>query len=117
MRLQELLGQPWQDPQALRLIKRLRRHQADLFPCLAQPPVPFDNNPAERALRPAGIIRKTSYGKRSDRGADTQAVLMSIFRTLKQRGHNPVSTITQALVTYLKTGQLPPLPAKTASDD
>ena len=117
IRLQALIEQPWQDSQARRLLKRLRRHQDDLFTFLDQPNVPFDNNHAERAIRPAVIIRKNSYGNRSDRGADAQAVLMSIFRTLKQRGHNPIRTITQALTTYLKTGQLPPLPAKITSDD
>ena len=116
-RLQALIEQPWEDPQARRLIKRLRRHHNDLFTFLDQPNVPFDNNHAERALRPAVLMRKNSYGNRSARGADAQAVLMSIFRTLKQRGHNPLRTITQALATYLKTGQLPPLPARIASDD
>ena len=72
-----------------------------------------DNNHAERAIGPAVIIRKNSYGNRSERGADTQAVLMSIFRTLKQRGHDPIRTITDAIATYLKIGQLPPLPPPT----
>jgi len=38
-------------------------------------------------------------------------VLMSVYRTLKLRGHDPTKTITNALKTYLTTGQLPPLPA------
>jgi len=81
-----------------------------LFTFLDQPGVPFDNNHAERAIRPAVIIRKNSYGNRSECGAETQAVLMSIFRTLKQRGHDPIGTMTDAIATYLNTGQLPPLP-------
>ena len=72
--------------------------------------MPFDNNAAERAIRPAVIIRKNSYGNRSERGADTQAVLMSIYRTLKQRGHDPLKTIITALADYLTTGKLLPLP-------
>ena len=72
--------------------------------------VPFENNHAERAIRPAVIIRKNSYANRSDRGADAQAVLMSIYRTLKQRGHDPITIIRNALATYLTTGQLTPLP-------
>ena len=115
-RLQELLDTPWKGAHAKRLIKRLRRHQKDLFTFLDQPDVPFDNNAAERAIRPAVIIRKNSYGNRSQRGADCQAVLMSIFRTLKQRGHDPIRTIVRALATYLTTKQLPPLPEpKTTS--
>lgn len=109
-RLQELIDTSWTDRHAKRLVKRLRRHQNDLFTFLDQPNVPFDNNTAERAIRPAVIIRKNSYGNRSLRGADSQAVLMSIFRTLKQRGHDPIRTIVHALTHYLTTGQLPPLP-------
>jgi hypothetical protein len=109
-RLALLIDTPWEDKQAKRLVKRLRRHCEDLFTFLDQPGVPFDNNHAERIIRPAAIIRKNSYGNRSQRGADCQAVLMSVFRTLKQRGHDPVTTIYMAIATYLKTGQLPPLP-------
>ena len=36
------------------------------------------------AIRPAVIIRKNSYCNRSQRGANTQAVLMSVYRTLQQ---------------------------------
>ena len=70
---------------------------------------------AERAIRPAVIIRKNNQSNRSQRGADTQALLMSIYRTLKQRGHPPIETITQAIQTYLSTGQLPLLPPKPAA--
>lgn len=109
-RLETLIETPWDCPQARRLIKRLKRHQADLFTFLDHPEVPFDNNLAERAIRPAVIIRKNSYGNRSDHGADVQAILMSIFFTLKKRGHNPVHAIQNALTHYITTGHLPPLP-------
>ena len=41
-------------------------------------------------------MRKNSYGNMSERGAKTQAVLMSIYRTLKLHGHDPLKTITNA---------------------
>jgi transposase len=94
------------------LIKRLKRHRHELFTFLEHADVPFDNNLAERAIRPAVIIRKNSYCNRSERGADIQAVLMSIYRTLTQRGHSFLETITQALRTYVSTGALPPLPGQ-----
>lgn len=109
-RLDELIATPWEDQQARRLLKRFRRHRDHLLTFLDDPAVPFDNNAAERAIRPAVIIRKNSHGNRSHRGADTQAVLMSIYRTLKQRGHDPLKTITTTLAEYLKTGKLPALP-------
>ncbi len=110
VRLQALIDADWDNTHARRLIKRLRRHQNDLFTFLDQEGVPFDNNHAERTIRPAVIIRKNSYGNRSQRGADCQSVLMSIFRTLKQRGHDPIETVIEAVQTYITTGQLPPLP-------
>ncbi len=54
--------------------------------------------------------RKNSQSNRSDRGAATQAVLMSVYRTLRLRGLNPTKTIADALKTYLLTGRLPALP-------
>ena len=109
-RLDALIATPWKDREAQRLLKRFRRHREHLFTFLDDPAVPFDNNHGERAIRPAVIIRKNIYGNRSQRGADTQAVLMSIYRTLKQRGHDPLTTITKALNEFLTTGKLPRLP-------
>ncbi|MCA9147992.1 MAG: transposase [Planctomycetales bacterium] len=106
----EMIGTEWDDVNARRIIKRLRRHQNDLFTFLDQDGVPFENNHAERSIRPAVIVRKNSYGNRSQQGADCQAVLMSVFRTLKQRGHDPIRTIIEAVKTNLKTGTLPKLP-------
>jgi transposase len=114
-RLDELIATPWEDAQARRLIKRLRRHRNHLFTFLDKPGVPFENNLAERAVRPAVIIRKNSYANRSQQGAEVQGVLMSIYRTLRQRGHNPLQTITQALADYVTTGKLPALPNKSTS--
>jgi len=114
-RLRELIETDWNNSHARRLLKRLRRHQQDLFTFLDRDGVPFENNHAERSIRPAVVIRKNSYGNRSERGADCQAVLMSIFRTLKQRGHDPIRTIIHAVKESLKSGKLPSLPAKTTS--
>ena len=66
-----LIGVTWEDKQAKRLIKRLRRHRHDLFTFLDQPGVPFDNNHAERIIRPAVIIRPFSFIKRA--AAETAA--------------------------------------------
>ncbi len=115
-RLQQLIDTPWQDSQAKRLIKRFRRHRQHLFTFLDEPDVPFDNNHGERSIRPAVIIRKNSYCNRSQRGADTQAVLMSVYRTLKQRGHDPIQTVANAVATYLTAGKLPSLPPNTTAN-
>jgi transposase len=113
-RLHELLAQPWEQRHARRLVKRLRRHASEVFTFLDHKEVPSDNNHGEREIRPAVLMRKNSYANGSEDGAETQAVLMSVFRTLKRRGHNPISTALEAVRGYLRTGQLPPLPVKVA---
>ena len=35
---------------------------------------------------------------------------MSAYRTLKLRGYEPLPTIVDALKTYVRTGEIPPLP-------
>jgi len=104
------------DGDTRRLTRRLRRYAEYLLTFLDYADVPCENNFAERQIRPAVIIRKNSQSNRSDRGAATQAVLMSVYRTLKLRGLNPTETIAGALRTYVATGQLPPLPAATIAE-
>jgi transposase len=115
-RLHELIEQPWRQQHARRLVKRLRRYEAELLTFLEHAEVPSDNNHAERMIRPAVLVRKNSYANGSELGADTQAVLMSIFRTLKQRGHHPVASVLTALRGYLQTGKLPPLPTPVTAN-
>lgn len=115
-RLQILADAGWSaDDDVRRLTERLSRHRDHLFTFLDKPEVPFENNFAERQIRPAVILRKNQLCNRSPQGAETQAVLMSIYRTLKLRGHDPTHTIAAALRTYVSTGKLPELlPAAVA---
>jgi len=117
-RLNELIREPYQDKHCLRLIKRLKRHQDELFTFLKQKGVPFENNHAERMIRPpvyvqrtgrAVVARKNSYCNRSEKGAKTQAILMSIFQTLHLRKQDPITALEEALRSYCRTGSLPSL--------
>jgi hypothetical protein len=115
-RLMDLALGSYADADADRLAKRLMRHCDSLFTFLDHPDVPYENNHAERMIRPAVIIRKNSQSNRSDKGAMTQAILMSIFRTLKLRGQDPLETVAAALRTYTATGHLSPLPVQSVAD-
>ena len=110
-RLIRLAEGEYPDPDARRLAARLSRHRDDLFTFLDRPEASWENNFAERQIRPAVILRKNSQCNRSQRGAATQAVLMSVYRTLKLRGHDPRTEIEKALRAQSATGHLPPLPA------
>lgn len=109
-RLASLADDEHVDGDARRLTKRLRKHAEHLFTFLDYAEVPFENNLAERQIRPAVVLRKNSQSNRSDRGAATQGALMSIYQTLKLRGLDPTKTIVDALRTHVATGRLPPLP-------
>ncbi len=110
-RLTALAAEEHVDGDARRLTKRLRKYAEYLFTFLDYTDVPFENNFAERQIRPAVILRKNGQSNRSEQGAATQGVLMSVYRTLRLRGLEPAKTIADALKTYLTTGRLPPLPA------
>lgn len=110
-RLTELYVRPYSNKNANRLRKRLDRHRNEIFTFLDYPGVTADNNHAERQIRPAVVSRKTSYGNRSKQGADVQAMLLSIFRTLELRGYDPVNTLLFLVQEHLRTGKpitLPP---------
>lgn len=90
------------DADCRRLAKRIRTHEHSLFTFLLHPgEVEPDNNRAERAIRPAVVIRKMSGGSRSARGASATADLMSLARTCTLNGHNFVSYLLKALHHHL----------------
>lgn len=115
-RLQVLINSDHQDKDCRRLVKRLRRHQNELLTFLDHPEVEWYNNRVERQLRPAVVTRKNSGGNHSDRGAETQAVMMTIFFTLALRDHDEVNTVIQMVEAYLKIGKTPEVKDKIPSN-
>ena len=115
-RLWKMADTVYRDADVLRLAARIGKYRDYLFTFLDTLGVPPDNNYGERMIRPAVIIRKNSLCNRSEQGAATQAILMSIYRTIKLRGHDPTKTIAQALRILLKTDTLPALPAENVAD-
>ena len=84
-------------PPNRRLAQHLRRHERDLFVFLEREDVEATNWPAEQAIRPAVVNRKSCGGNRTSRGADAQAVLTSILRTCQQGDINSISGLTAIL--------------------
>jgi hypothetical protein len=80
------------------LAKRIDNFLGELFTFVDVEGVPADNNAAERAVRPAVVLRKVTGGSRSPKGSDTKMVLMSLFGTWNIKGINPISACTQMLV-------------------
>lgn len=74
------------NPDNRRLAKHLLRYEDALFVFLERDGVEATNWPAEQAIRPAVVNRKSCGGNRTEAGAQTQAVLMSLLRTCHQKG-------------------------------
>lgn len=81
------------DKNIKRLIKRLKRHKAELFTFLEYENVSPYNNHAEQQMRKPVLTRKVSQQNRSEQGAKTQAILMSLFRTAELQGKNPIEAV------------------------
>lgn len=72
------------DPTPLGKIKAaLRKNKEKYFTFLRHPGLPVDNNKAERALRHLVIKRRTSFGSKTQRGAETTSILASVILSLK----------------------------------
>jgi len=97
----------YKDQDAKRLIKRLKRHKNELFTFLDFENVSPYNNHAEQQLRKPVITRKISQQNRSEKGAKTQAILMSLFRSAELQSFNPVDSIlAYAKYTIDQSGRL-----------
>jgi transposase len=87
---QQLLGK-----EAKRLQKRFRKHEDKILYFMTTPDIPPDNNGSERAIRNAKVKEKVSGGYRSLRGAERQALILSVIETAKKQGLNVLTTIQQ----------------------
>ena len=87
-RLRVLLSKIYENKDCKRLVKRLSRHEKELFVFCARRGASTQNNHAERGIRPAVVLRKTSFGSQSAYGAQDTAVLMSFFQTARLQNEN-----------------------------
>ena len=90
----------------------LRKLEPALWTFVREPGVEPTNNFAERAIRPAVLWRKGSFGTHSEHGSRFVERILSVVASLKQQGRNALEFLVVALRSYLG-GQQPPslLPA------
>lgn len=88
-----------------RLAAHLDRNRRALFFFADRPDVEATNWPAEQAIRPAVVNRKTWGGNRSAPGARAQAILMSVLRTCHQRLVDPFTVFSRMLHSQLPRAQ------------
>ena len=100
-RLEQLGKTVWDDHDVNRLAKRISKHASQLTAFLLHKDLPGENNAAERALRPAVVIRKISGGHRGESTAKASAVITSILRTARQQGRHLIDTVKQLVHSHL----------------
>ncbi len=71
---------------ALTLQARILRHTLEWLVFLDDPRVEPTNNRAERDLRPLVVLRKITFGSRSDDGARRMASIMTVGETTRRQG-------------------------------
>lgn len=87
-RLDKICKTCYTDEDCQRLAKRLKKHRESMFRFLMVEELRPDNNIAEQGIRPNVVMRKISGGNRSQNGARTHEVMMSIVETYKRRDQN-----------------------------
>lgn len=96
-RLHAILSREYQNADCKRLVKRLLRHEKELFTFCAYRGAATENNHAERGIRPAVVIRKTTFGSQSQHGAQDTAVLMSFFQTARLQDENFINYLQETI--------------------
>ena len=91
----------------VRTCRRLLAVEPALWTFVSTVGVEPTNNAAERALRPAVMWRKTSFGAQAQSGSQFVARLMTVTTSLKAQGRNILDFLTQACLAG-RTGQEPP---------
>jgi transposase len=118
LRLDELIAGTFNDADAKRLIKRLRRHRNEMFTFLDHEQVSPYNNHAEQQMGVAVHTRKVSQQNRSLQGAKTHAILLTLFRSAQLQGLNPVDYLMQlarAAISCQSTATIAPDQLKKAA--
>lgn len=92
-RLDWLIGIEYSDKDCKRLRKRLEKYRGELFTFLKYDEVSPYNNHAEQQMRKPVLWRRRCQQNRSDKGAEAQAILMTVFRTAELQGLNPVDYV------------------------
>lgn len=80
------------------LLDRLWAFEHEVLAFLADFAIPFDNNQAERDLRPVKIQHKISGTFRSERGAEAFCTLRSVLATWRKHGRSGLAALEAAFI-------------------
>ena len=102
-RLDGLVHLEMDHPDARRLCRRLKKHRRELTRFLWEEKLDGTNNAAERALRPAVVMRKITGGSRSLTAAQAWAKVASLLRSADQRNLGVFDAAKKLIIDYWAT--------------
>jgi transposase len=100
-------GSQCEHPKTAATCRRLLAVEDALWTFATHPDVEPTNNAAERALRPAVIWRKTSYGTQSEAGSRFVERILTVVTSARQQGRNPFELVRDAIQAQ-RSGTAPP---------
>ena len=100
-------GTQCEHPKTAETCRRLLAVEPALWTFATHPDVEPTNNAAERALRPAVIWRKTSYGTQSEAGSRFVERILTVVASSRQQGRNAFDLVRAALLAQ-RLGTTPP---------
>ena len=95
--LRRMLKRQLGPPKADKFIRKLHMQIEELVTCLDFAEICAHNNWAERLLRSSVIMRKITFGNRSEKGMQNHQVLMSLIQTARHQNLNPLTILHQLL--------------------
>ena len=103
----------------VRTCRQLLKVEPAIWLFVTTPGVEPTNNAAERAIRPAVIWRRTSFGSQTQGGSNFVARMLTVVTTLKSQKRNVLEFMTQAVVAARGGTATPSLlpETTTCSDD
>ena len=104
--------------QTTRTCRQLLKVEPALWLFVSTEGVEPTNNAAERAIRPAVLWRRTSFGSQSQVGSMFVARMLTVVTTLRSQGRNVLEYMTDA-TRATRSGQPPPslLPEAASATD
>jgi transposase len=95
--MDRLLEANYRRPENQRLANHLLRERHALFPFLYCSGLDATNWRAEQAIQPMVVTRKVWGGNRTQAGARTQSILVSILQTCRQQGWRSTQLLQRLL--------------------
>ena len=97
-KLQEITNASYTFEDTKKIQVRMKNQGNNLSTAILFEGVELTNNLAERGIRKAVVVRKISGGSRSDLGAETFAVNMSVIQTIRMRNQPIIPTLHNLLL-------------------